>query len=232
MNLESGTRPLERALRERFAVALLVAAGLSGCASSSGEPPAQPALEIPAASPAATSDPSAWTGRWSSAPCGLRPFERVLEITAEGTFQLEDRISPCPEDAVCVWSGIETLGGSWRARARGIRLDASGDVGRIAPPPPGVLAVTASGLQGDDGCPFVRVESEPVPGALDPAAAGTAEDAAAGTAEDAAAGTAEDAAAGTAEDAAAGTAGAADDGTQTAPRREATEGREIDERAD
>lgn len=57
----------------------------------------------------------AWVGRWSSASCGERTYGRNLELKADGSVAIEERISPCPEGARCITSGIWPVSGTWTA---------------------------------------------------------------------------------------------------------------------
>ncbi len=61
--------------------------------------------------PATTGDPSGntagkWAGSYKSASCGDRKYERLLSLRDNGSFNGEDRVSPCPPGAQCIWSGI------------------------------------------------------------------------------------------------------------------------------
>ncbi|MCK6570521.1 hypothetical protein L6V77_05335, partial [Myxococcota bacterium] len=39
----------------------------------------------------------------------------MLTLSADGTWQGQDRVSPCPPDATCMWSGIVEHRGTWQA---------------------------------------------------------------------------------------------------------------------
>lgn len=57
-------------------------------------------------------------GEWS----GAGTVERRYHFAADGSFDVEDRVSPCPEDVVCVWSGIIFKGGTWSEDGDRVRL--------------------------------------------------------------------------------------------------------------
>jgi len=61
-------------------------------------------------------------GVWESPACDARTYARRLELRADQTFTAEDFVSPCPEGAQCVWSGIETRKGEWQKGAKLILL--------------------------------------------------------------------------------------------------------------
>jgi hypothetical protein len=66
-----------------------------------------PAASAPAASASAASQPrSTLLGRWVSASCGERRYERQLSFEEGGRFASLELVSPCPPGARCVWSGI------------------------------------------------------------------------------------------------------------------------------
>ncbi|MEM9693757.1 MAG: hypothetical protein AAGA56_14505, partial [Myxococcota bacterium] len=58
------------------------------------------------------------SGSFLSAACESRSYPRHLELDlAKKQLSLEDRISPCPPDVACVWSGIVERQGSFTLMA-------------------------------------------------------------------------------------------------------------------
>ncbi len=129
---------------------------LGACAGSKGEPagnqdapePAvaeEPVAAAPVAEPAPPANPDgkdeheAMTGPtpvgdWVSTSCGERTYERRISFFGEPsdrrTFEGQDRVSPCPEGAQCIWSGIVAFNGRWWSTDTGVGLDEL----RSAPP--------------------------------------------------------------------------------------------------
>lgn len=52
-------------------------------------------------------------GTWSSPKCEKRTYERIVSFDEKGGFVAEDRVSPCPKDVRCVWSGIAISKGTF-----------------------------------------------------------------------------------------------------------------------
>ena len=109
------------AARARIAIALVLLIG--GCprddrkggntgAGSSREA----ASTAPTASAAPPADASGWVGNWTSNPCGERRYVRVVELRPKGVAVVHDRVSPCPPDVACVWSGIISYEGTWELK--------------------------------------------------------------------------------------------------------------------
>ena len=76
------------------------------------------------ATSAVAAKPRAPEGTWSSARCGARGYERRITFAADGTFTAQDRVSPCPENVVCVWSGVINRGGTYTLKGTTLRLKA------------------------------------------------------------------------------------------------------------
>lgn len=99
---------------------------------------------------------------WSSAACGDRSYERVITLLPDFTFSAEDRVSPCPEGAQCIWSGVVPWSGTWTPspEPRGVYLNEAevrdGDKGQ---PRPKLLVYAADGRLMEDGtgCAYDRV---------------------------------------------------------------------------
>jgi hypothetical protein len=53
-------------------------------------------------------------------------YPRHYEMRADGTFLLHDLISPCPQGAYCVWSGIVTRSGNWAVSADRVTFSYTG----------------------------------------------------------------------------------------------------------
>jgi len=61
-------------------------------------------------------------GAWSSPSCGERRYERRIQFTERGSFMAEDRVSPCPPNVVCIWSGIVFTTGTYTVEAGNLYL--------------------------------------------------------------------------------------------------------------
>lgn len=118
-------RPSIRCLASSLAIVL------SACAGPH-EPPSREAPNAPAdASPSgpvagtgAARPPTAGSsevGTWSSTGCGARTYERVITL-AKGSFEAQDRVSPCPPGAACVWSGVVPRAGTYRVEGAKVSL--------------------------------------------------------------------------------------------------------------
>lgn len=64
---------------------------------------------------------------WTSASCGERTYPRTIAFATDGTFLARDLVSPCPEGAQCVWSGIVERKGTYTATADRIALVQEGN---------------------------------------------------------------------------------------------------------
>ncbi|MDX1650124.1 MAG: hypothetical protein R3263_09750 [Myxococcota bacterium] len=130
-------------------------------AVTESDPPRDAPL-VPEPSPDAPSAAVRLEGAWVAEPCGRRNYERRLELRSGGAARLEERISPCPPDARCVWSGVEVVQGRWSRRDAAVLLELD-DVSRpMAVDPPARLAVTTRRgevvLEEDGGCRYRRVQ--------------------------------------------------------------------------
>lgn len=103
------------------------------------QPDADPAIELAGAV-------------WMSPECGERTYARTLELAADGTFVVRDLVSPCPEGATCVWSGIVERRGTYTATNDGIALVLADDTkGPGAKPLPTTLGRDATGAPTERG---------------------------------------------------------------------------------
>lgn len=114
-------------MRMGFAVLALALGACAPRGASSADAPT--VVDVPtqgAPTPASAPVPTAdVTGTWSSASCGARTYERIVTLAADGTFQAWDRVSPCPANAKCIWSGIVTRSGSFRLKGTTLTLQTS-----------------------------------------------------------------------------------------------------------
>ena len=104
----------------RTCIAITLVPLLGGCprddrkrGSDDTGAPRDTASTTPTATAAPPADASGWVGNWRSPPCGKRPYTRDLELKPKGVAVVHDRVSPCPPDVACVWSGIITYEGTW-----------------------------------------------------------------------------------------------------------------------
>ena len=105
----------------------------------------------------------------------------MIVLGEGGVLDVEDRVSPCPEGAVCVWSGIETAQGSWELTSVGVYLKLSSEGGTLPHPAPQRLlssALEPELLRAEPtGCGYRRVLPETRPETTtppDPEAGGAA----------------------------------------------------------
>jgi hypothetical protein len=76
--------------------------------------------------PAPRSDvPAQLVGAWISLSCGDRQYTRMIAFHPDETFAAEDRISPCPPDVACFWSGILYHRGRFTVVENTIKLEVS-----------------------------------------------------------------------------------------------------------
>lgn len=125
----------------------------TGAAPPEGGPP-------PGTPPAAQSTPPV-TGKWTSATCGARTYERRLALEADGSFTAEDRVSPCPPGTACIWSGIVLRRGKYTVDASGIHLAVDGPSAGAGQPLPATMAIEPAGAPAEvlpDGarCAYTR----------------------------------------------------------------------------
>jgi hypothetical protein len=151
---------------------LASAALLAACSSPSSPPPPSPLPADPAPpepTPPPTPPPptsTSFEGRWASDKCDKRTYARWIDLTPDGHVAGRDRVSPCPEKAVCVWSGIVSWEGQWKAAGDRITLTVSSSGGgpAIELPKELVWDTTANApaeIHGEVRCPY-RARSEPL----------------------------------------------------------------------
>lgn len=129
-------------------------------------PPPPPSAPPPPAPPPPLPGEPKPTSAWSSPSCGERTYERRLWLNPSFTYNTEERVSPCPPDVTCIWSGVVYTQGTW-AEAEGLITFTETQGDPKAAPRPAALRWTEdrSGLlemQGDTGClytPLLAVES-------------------------------------------------------------------------
>lgn len=130
----------------------------SASPSSSPSPPEGTAAE-PAAAPAAPRPPASQpdlAGAWVSPKCGDRTYERRITFEKDGAFTAEDRVSPCPPGARCIWSGIVNRAGRYELRGDSVALEpAKGDASAAGKPLPASL-----GFDREKGAPFETAPEE------------------------------------------------------------------------
>jgi hypothetical protein len=131
-----------------------------GCSPS--QPKDDTAVDVPPQVSASETPISSQTpdlsGTWASASCGKRAYERIITVGADATFVADDRISPCPPGASCVWSGIVHRKGTWKRVALTLALfpDDVIDGKQAGEPFPSTLAPAAGGIEDDYGCAYVK----------------------------------------------------------------------------
>lgn len=144
-------------MRGWFFVAVL----LIGCGGA-----ARNGTETPAPKPTVTGPPTVQTtlqGRWKSLPCSGRDYVRELNLYQDGTYEARDLVSPCPEGATCIWSGIEVHKGTWGRDADTglVRLENESFEGRTTlpelPMPPELKEKDGNLLFPEGDCSFVRM---------------------------------------------------------------------------
>lgn len=132
---------------------------LVACSGTRGAREPDPAPEAPP-----PPDPTAnWIGAWSSPSCGVRPFERRIVFEAGGTVRGEERISPCPPDASCVWSGIVPWTGTWTLAGDTITIAVKGELEpRATQKPPETLTWKDAPVEmvGAEACPYEPFSGE------------------------------------------------------------------------
>lgn len=120
----------------------------------------RPSEAPPAPGPDRAAAPLDLAGVWVGPPCGRRNYERILELRDDGRVRLEERISPCPPGAVCVWSGVEVIDGRWRRQDATLILTLDGSKRPMATEPPERLVVTSEEgrvrLTAPDGCGYTK----------------------------------------------------------------------------
>lgn len=76
----------------------------------------------PTGAPTASPTHDGVVGTWGSASCGPRTYNRLITFGADGSWSAEDRVSPCPPKAVCVWSGIVMRKGTYKFAGKTVAL--------------------------------------------------------------------------------------------------------------
>lgn len=115
--------------------------------------PTEPILgEDPPAVPAKGAAERTVLGAWSSSSCEDRTHERFIHFTADGTFSGEERISPCPPGAACMWSGVHSFSGGWSQVEDTLSLTVSSTdaVGEVAASWPATLTYSGGRLLEND----------------------------------------------------------------------------------
>ncbi|MFT3773176.1 MAG: hypothetical protein QM820_47965 [Minicystis sp.] len=152
-----------RRLAASFVVVALAACAAGPSPEGGSAPNPGPAAPIgPTTSQTATTSAPGVAGKWSSASCGARAYERRLVLDSDGSFTAEDRVSPCPPNVACVWSGIVIRRGKYAMADGAIQLAVDGPNAGPGQPLPPTLAMDASGapaevLDGGTRCPYTRV---------------------------------------------------------------------------
>ena len=108
------------------------------------------------ASPALAAKKSPLAGTWSSPTCGSRGYERRITFDVGGTFRADDRISPCPPNVACVWSGIVTRTGTFKLAGTRVKLQAEANEARQGQPLPETLSFSKKGELSEGGCVYSR----------------------------------------------------------------------------
>lgn len=129
---------------------------LLGCAKR-GEPdvPEAEPPPVPAQAPDAR-----WVGTWTSPSCADRTYERRFTLLADHVVQGEERISPCPAGATCVWEGISRWTGTWSADDSLHFVVGEPPVGRGAASLAMDFTWTNGPVEarGDTVCPYTRIQ--------------------------------------------------------------------------
>ncbi len=124
-----------------IAMALIVFPGAKGCppdpaeedAAEAAVEKAEPVEVAPASEEPTPAPPKSVVGTWASATCGERTYARELVFVEGGSYVRLDLVSPCPPDALCVWSGIVHFTGGWRLEGDRVRLIEEVQVGSGGP---------------------------------------------------------------------------------------------------
>ena len=78
--------------------------------------------EVPAEADSISTSSTSPVGSWSSTGCGERTYERRVALLEGGTFSGQERISPCPPGANCMWSGVHSFTGQWTLAEQTVAL--------------------------------------------------------------------------------------------------------------
>lgn len=138
--------------------ALALSVLLAGCTTASPEANTQapPAPSSAAPAPPPPRADGKLEGSWKSNACGARKYRRDLKLEAGGRFESLDLVSPCPQGAVCVWSGIVDRKGTWKLEGATVRLTVEGEDPKQGTPLPPTLGWSGGVLsEGDGACAYV-----------------------------------------------------------------------------
>jgi hypothetical protein len=102
-------------------------------------PPITPT--VTSTTPPPTAPTASVVGRWISPSCGGRTYARKIEFTADGKFDAQDLVSPCPPKVTCIWSGIVGSNGTYAVASGMIRLAPAQPGNPKAQPLPATLAI-------------------------------------------------------------------------------------------
>lgn len=166
-----------------IAMALILFPGARGCPPDPAEEDvaeaiverAEPVEVAPVADAPTPAPPTSIVGTWSSASCGERSYARELVFVDGGSYVRLDRVSPCPPDSLCVWSGIVHFTGGWRLEGDRVRLIEEVQVGSGGPAGftsrpeelvlDGMARTLTSHVAGED-CVYTPTEAREVSGIL------------------------------------------------------------------
>jgi hypothetical protein len=142
---------------KRSFAAFLLLAGCSPAQPNSGTTVDVPTAPSATVAPISSQEPDL-SGTWSSATCGKRSYERIIIVSSDGKFTADDRVSPCPPNKKCVWSGIVHRKGTWKRVALTLALfpDDVIDGKQAGEPFPSTLAPAGSGIEDDFGCAYSK----------------------------------------------------------------------------
>jgi hypothetical protein len=141
----------------------------SGASAPSSAPPAGPTgsatptdtAAAPTTPPPGGPAPISLPGRWTSPRCGERKYVRNLELLDGGTFKAEDRVSPCPPNVQCVWSGIIHRTGSWAQEGNTVKLvvdkDRNPPRGQVLPQSLEHAGAELVEVQGSERCSYTKL---------------------------------------------------------------------------
>jgi hypothetical protein len=105
------------------------------------------------------------SGVYTSKSCGARGYARVVTLDAvKKTVAIDDRVSPCPPDVQCVWSGIVSRRGTFAVvspdetgKPFRLDLDLKPNANKQGQPPPAQLEWYPSRgvlTEPGDTCPY------------------------------------------------------------------------------
>lgn len=126
------------------------------------DPPQGPPRPEPTTPGPATS-PQSIVGWWTSNGCGARQYRRTLELRADGTFQADDIVHPCPGECVVQW--VARREGTWALQGNDLKVvvskvDDPQNQAKDGQPLPGSLLADQTGVAERAGsgplCRYVR----------------------------------------------------------------------------